>query len=88
MCGCVNFAPLPAVGFSVCTIVQIFIFRGARDAKGNGASPTAPKSSRNKFPEIKSGQAGTGSKGDLNITTYLKADAGKIKATQSEGRVA
>ena len=80
MCGCVNFAPLPAVGFSVCTFVQIFIFRGARDAKGNGSSPTAPKSSRNKF--------GTGSKGDLNITTYLKADACKIKATQSEGRVA
>ena len=67
-----NFAPLPAVGFSVCTIVQIFIFRGARDANGNGESPTAPKSP----------------KGDLNITTYLKADAGKIKATQSEGRVA
>ena len=72
MCGCVNFAPFPAFGFSVCTFVQFFIFRGARDAKGNGASPTAPKSP----------------KGDLNITTYLKADAGKIKATQSECRVA
>ena len=80
MCGCVNFAPLPAVGFSVCTFVQIFIFRGARDAKGNGASPTAPKSSRNKF--------GTGSKGALNITAYLKAVAGKIKAVQPKGYTA